>query len=435
MTIVRDKISPKQLLFLLFGALLLALCLFSACASAKAAEQDNAAESRVSAEVLVHGEHASLWLAEDASSRKVRQRQLNMLYQAEEGSNSSIVSYICGEMANQGLCLYALDAGIYSFLLDDLPLISENFAPLSGYTLPRNGIRKHWQFATQNDFLQLVISDIPASEGLPNGLCDIYIDVGHGGLDPGSTAFGYMESEENLKSSLSMRELLEAAGFVVQLSREDNEIPGGETAENNPYLPGARVDGIYQSGASYLISNHLNGGSGYNSGYQIYTSVLCDTAWAKAIAAAWDDIGWHHNNSNSGLVENGIYKRWTRDNMHTNRDYYFILRETGGLSLTPARYKIYNDEMAQALRRGPEGMLLEYLFLDNYQDILYWDANHETLIAAALSGCYEYWQLDLPAGSQMDLPVTVPKVTTLPKEATKNALLPRKIYMSSEDNN
>jgi N-acetylmuramoyl-L-alanine amidase len=223
----------------------------------------------------------------------------------------------------------------------------------------------------------------------------VFIDVGHGGEDTGAAAFGYIEAEENLTVSLYMKKLLEEQGLTVRLSREEMNIAGGEDAENNPYLSQARIDALYSCHASYLISNHLNGGSGRQSGWQIYSSVRADTAWAEKIAARWQELGWHHNNSNHGLVKNGIYQRWARDNAHSGRDYYFILRETGGLATGSSRYRVHHDHMASQLRRGAEGILLEYLFLDNRHDMDYWRENYRLLAEAAVAGCYDYWQLEL----------------------------------------
>ena len=74
------------------------------------------------------------------------------------------------------------------------------------------------------------------------------------------------------------------------------------------------------------------------------------------------------------------------------RDSYFILRETGGYALAPYRYKGYNDEMKAQLRRGAEGILLEYLFLDNRSDMVFWDLHYRELVEAAVNSCCSYWQ-------------------------------------------
>ncbi len=351
------------------------------------------------AELCVYGEHALLWLADDGTvGQDGWLRHFMLHYQAPTGQEGAAAAanepasqeIICGDHVNQGLCLYQLAAGSYTFATADM-LISadEDFIPLEGYTLPRDGLRKHWLFSVQQGLLTLTIEE---TSNLPTGYYDIFIDVGHGGDDTGAVANNYIEAEENLRSARYMAELLTQRGFKVTLSRNDMSIPGGSGAEDNPYLAGARVDSAYTSGASYLISNHLNAGDGQESGFQIYTSVLADNSWAEAVAEQFIALHWYANDSNSGLVGDGLYKRWARDNYHTGRDYYFILRETGGYALAPYRYKVYNDEMKAQLRRGAEGILLEYLFLDNRIDMAYWQLHYRELVEAAVNGCCAYWQ-------------------------------------------
>lgn len=345
-------------------------------------------------QVYVYGEHAFICLVgPEASTKKSWCKNLYLHFSPPEGSAKQQWEILCGNAVNQGLCLWQLAEGHYTFSYGPTLIVATDFIPLEGYTILRNGRRKHWRFypAKENHLLTLAVEDVVA---LPEGYYDIYIDVGHGGDDTGAMAFSHLEAEENLRASQYMAAVLRQQGFIVQLSRDNARIPGGKSAESNPYLSGARIDKAYGSHASYLISNHLNGGGGQKSGFQIYTSVLTDNTWGQAVGEALSKIGWHANNSSLGLVGNGTYKRWANDNYHTERDYYFILRETGGLILSPYRYKVHNDEKADLIRRGPEGILLEYLYLDHKADITYWDKNYPALIEAVLDGCYAYWQLE-----------------------------------------
>jgi N-acetylmuramoyl-L-alanine amidase len=301
------------------------------------------------------------------------------------------LAVFCGESVNQGLCLWQLQPGLYRFSSGaGRPLAVEDFAPLEGYTILREGVRKHWRFAAEVETGLLTLTIAEASE-LPAGYYDIYIDAGHGGKDTGATAFGRVEAAENREAALYFAARLEELGFVVAVSPFGQNIPD---SGDNPYLPAARIDSIYRSHASYVISNHLNGGDGQDSGFQIYTSVRADQAWGEQIAQAFAKLGWQANNGNWGRVAAGQYKRWSRDNYHSGRDYYFILRETGGYALSPYRYLVHNDDMGAELRRGPEGILLEYLFLDNPNDLAYWDAHYQALIDAALAASLAYWQAE-----------------------------------------
>ena len=197
---------------------------------------------------------------------------------------------------------------------------------MEGYTLPRDGIRQHWTFSGQEGLLTLTIEEEVST--LPAGYYDIFIDVGHGGTILAQCLMAMSRAEENLRSASYMAELLEQRGFKVTLSRDDMSIAGGMEAEDNPYLAGARVDSALPQRCFLSNLNHLNSGGG--GGFQIYTSVLADNTWAEAVAEQFVSLDWYADNSNSGLIGNGMYKRWTNDNHHTGRDYYFILRETGG---------------------------------------------------------------------------------------------------------
>lgn len=370
-------------LFALACALLL---LLAGCALPSGAPSSGTASLPLH-QLAVYGEHALLWLEPnppESSNGWLRRLTLDPLDRA-----AAEREIICGDAVNQGLCLYQLEPGSYRLLSAGQPISAgADFLPLEGYTLPRGGERLHWRFSEQQG---LLILSITAAAALPEDYYDIFIDVGHGGADSGAVAAGYIEAEENLRAASYLAELLEERGFKVMLSREGMAIGGGAAAEDNPYLAGARVDAAYRSQASYLISNHLNSGGG--SGFQIYTSVLADNTWAEAVAARFAELGWGGDNGNSGLVEAGTYKRWTRDNPHSGRDYYFILRETGGYALAPYRYKVLNDGMQPQLRRGAEGILLEYLFLDNSSDRGYWELHYQQLVEAAADGCCDYWQI------------------------------------------
>lgn len=292
---------------------------------------------------------------------------------------------------DRGLLLYTLPPACYSVLADGKPLAVGEAALPTGYTLPRNGSRLHWRFFADSDgLLQLAVE---TADSLPPGICDVWIDVGHGGEDSGAAWFGYIEAEQNLRSSLYMQEQLEALGLVVGLSRTDMAIPGGPAAEDNPYLAGARLDGLYQSQARYVISNHLNGGGGAERGFQIYSSVRTSSDWADRVADSLRASGHRANDRGLGLVAGGVYKRPSQVFSETPRDYYFILRESGGYAASPFRYCLFNPERANLVLAGAQTLLMEYIFLDNRADLDYWLANWQLLIEATVDGAAQYWGL------------------------------------------
>ena len=377
-------------LFLLGGAVLLLLfaLLLPSVGPAPALLGDTVSPSaalHLSA-ALVHGEAAQLRL-------HGIQPGVTFTLSGSDAEHVYHTRFRNSPFANGGLCLYQLPAAVYAVYADgrriDASLLNDSLP--QGYTLPRDGLRKHWQFRTdRHGLLELVIRD---TEHLPAGYFDVAIDAGHGGGDLGAEAGGEQEAQLNLENSLLLKSYLEAHGLRVFLTREDAALPGGMAAEENPYLPNARIDLIYRSHASYLISNHLNAGNGQQAGFQIYSSVASDLRFATAVADALLAAGAVANDSGSGLVANGLYQRHSEEPGGYGRDYYFILRETGGAALSPTLYLYHNPQMADAIQRGPEALLMEYAFLDNAADRNAWLQQRETLLQATAAGAAAYWQL------------------------------------------
>lgn len=89
----------------------------------------------------------------------------------------------------------------------------------------------------------------------------IFIDVGHGGADPGACANGLTEKNINLTVALKLKELLLSAGIEGMLSRE-TDIALGLTE---------RCQLSNNWGADFFISIHHNAGGGL--GYEVIHSI------------------------------------------------------------------------------------------------------------------------------------------------------------------
>lgn len=89
----------------------------------------------------------------------------------------------------------------------------------------------------------------------------IFIDVGHGGADPGASAYGIKEKDRCLKISLLLRDLLneQYTGHSIKLSR---------STDKTLSLP-ERTKIANQWGADLLVSIHVNAGGG--TGFESYT--------------------------------------------------------------------------------------------------------------------------------------------------------------------
>ena len=87
----------------------------------------------------------------------------------------------------------------------------------------------------------------------------IYIDPGHGGMDPGAVYKEIKESDINLSISKILKEKLEKYGAIVYLTRQDNYDLSENSAKNkkrNDLTARARI--INESNCDMYISIHLN---------------------------------------------------------------------------------------------------------------------------------------------------------------------------------
>ena len=177
----------------------------------------------------------------------------------------------------------------------------------------------------------------------------IIIDPGHGGLDGGATGNNLIEKDLNLKSSLYMYDRFNELGIPVKITRDSDEyLPKTERVE--------RVKSLYNNEPNViLISNHINAGGG--EGAEVVYSLKNEPTLAQRVL---DNIG------EAGQIKRKIYQRRLPEN--PNKDYYYILRETGNL----------------------EPILIEYGFIDNINDASKLKNNLEDYAEAVVKAVTEY---------------------------------------------
>ena len=100
----------------------------------------------------------------------------------------------------------------------------------------------------------------------------IYLDPGHGGVDPGATYKNIKESDINLALCLKIKEILEKEGATVYLTRDGNYDLSSINAKRRKKSDlENRVKLINESDANIYISIHLNSiNSSTWSGMQIF---------------------------------------------------------------------------------------------------------------------------------------------------------------------
>lgn len=133
----------------------------------------------------------------------------------------------------------------------------------------------------------------------------VCIDPGHGGVQPGCSAGGYLEKNLNLPVALKLRDKLQKVGITVVMTRTtdvDIDLTTRANISNN-----AKAD--------YFISIHHNAGGGH--GYEVIYA-LCggkSLQLANNVAAQYDAIGQKKHN---------VYSKKGSD----GRDYYAVIRQT-----------------------------------------------------------------------------------------------------------
>lgn len=182
----------------------------------------------------------------------------------------------------------------------------------------------------------------------------------HGGIDSGAVGNGLKEKDLTLQAAIYMYNRLEELGIRAVMTRTDDE-----------YLPKAdrvkRIMSLYNDNPNTLIvSNHINAGGA--EGVEIVYSINSDSTLANMLL---DNIG------EAGQIKRKAYQRRLPEN--PNKDYYYIIRETG----------------------NAESVLVEYGFIDNTKDAYKLQNNLDNLVEGAVKAIAEY----------LGVPYTKPGIT------------------------
>ena len=178
----------------------------------------------------------------------------------------------------------------------------------------------------------------------------IYIDPGHGGLDPGTIYKNIYEKDLNLQISKKLKSLLEKEGAIVYLTRYDDY----DLAVNNVYERkksdlNNRAKIINKSKADLYVSIHLNS--------------IASSTWNGA-QVFYDDI--NSNNKKIAILMQKVLKKELKtkrevkeiSNMLMNRKITIpgILIEVGFLSNPNERYLLqksdYQYRICEAIKKG-----------------------------------------------------------------------------------
>lgn len=185
----------------------------------------------------------------------------------------------------------------------------------------------------------------------------IYIDPGHGGLDPGAMYKDIKESDINLEISKKLENILENMGAIVYLTRYgDYDLAANNTINRKRSDLSRRSNIINKSGCDVYLSIHLN--------------AEVSSTWRGA-QVFFDDI-----NDNNKIIANVLQTQFKKDlntrrevkeikNIYLNRrvERPGVLVELGFISNENDRYLLRNSEHQQKIVNSIVQGLVKYFEL------------------------------------------------------------------------
>jgi len=219
---------------------------------------------------------------------------------------------------------------------------------------------------------------------------DIVIDPGHGGMDGGASNNKYNERDIALQMAIDLKSKLENFGMKVKLTHVEGQLATDEKL--NDYGVNGRAVISSEVKAKYLFSLHMNSNN-YASvnGLEIYTAGNINYDFSKLLAKnIVDGTGISYSNNKINKIYDGVYTRlFTENNINNSRDsyikknlnpyditinsnYYYMIRETGGI-ITGAYVDDRNQEIIAnpyvKSNVGTEAYLLELGYISNTDDL------------------------------------------------------------------
>lgn len=303
------------------------------------------------------------------------------------------------DKVNDGLYLEDIARGDYYLFLRTKETSNDDKVNYKYYALKNNTDYKETTYYTFSNTNNKIIINSEESyptmmmhvkENTDDNVYDIVIDPGHGGMDSGANKNGYYESELTMELADLLYKKLKETGMKVKLTREDGELT------KNEKLPEYGVHGRavipYEVKAKYVFSIHFN--SNYYSsinGLEVYTADNINYDLAKNLVKnITETTGIGYSSNKISKVMNGIYTRTfteseiessSKENeekgrvpydITTKSNYYYIIRETGGI-VTGAYVDNRNEEIKAnpyvKSNVGSETYLLELGYISNNTDL------------------------------------------------------------------
>lgn len=360
-------------------------------------------------EYYIYGDHLNFKGSLEIEDMTYNDICLN-LYNGEVDMDTEIISsndgtkidFYFSEYINDGFYLDSLERSNYYWFLKLTYDNSEDpEEPIIKYYILRNDTEyKETVYYTMSKYNNkiLINSDnkygtmsFDVKENSDNGIYDITIDPGHGGMDSGGSISGYNESDFTMAISKKVKENLEKDGFKIKLTYDEGELTRNDLLDE--YNVGGRAIIPNEVKSKYTFSIHINKNTVKSvHGIEVYTPANINYDFAKNIANNLvEQTELDYSTNRLYKMFNGVYTRnFTEDDVlsslkgyedkgyepydvSTNSNYYYMIRETGGYMTgayiddgNPEKVGVnpyYNSNIAN------ETYLLELGYLSNSSDL------------------------------------------------------------------
>ncbi len=330
-------------------------------------------------------------------------------------NNSTFTSY---ENINTGINLEQITTGEYCLLLK---IVSGNRVTygnistsldnegLTYYSLTKDGKNNKIDLSLQAHDETNYIALNCTEATLPDDVYDIVLDPGHGGNDPGAVNGDYNEATLMLEYAKDIKTALEAKGYKVLLTRDGTESPDTWMAYTM-YDPDGRVNVACASQSKIALSLHLNSNeiALTKGGIQTYFSCRANQAFAQTLVdSIVSSSNTYYSPMSAYKVDNGIYSRafsegdiaqsqssaisdgFTPYEITPNTDYYFMIRELGGVATdayVDGRNPEYGSNLYRDSKNGIEVCIVELGFISVSEDLNHILNNKDKYVEGIVNG-------------------------------------------------
>jgi N-acetylmuramoyl-L-alanine amidase len=218
------------------------------------------------------------------------------------------------------------------------------------------------------------------------GVSRIVIDPGHGGHDPGATAFSVSEAELVLDVALRLETLLQQQGIEVVLTRRTNDYLSLEE----------RTNIVNRESADLFLSIHANASANATvRGIETYFLNFALNRQAERVAARENAASEKTMNSLPGIIK----AITLNSKLNESRDFAALIQRSLVRGLTPSNSALKDLGVKQApfmvlIGASMPSVLAEIAFVTNRQEarLLKSPAYRQKIAESLLSGILKYQQ-------------------------------------------